>query len=227
MKKLLLMLLCVGLCNNAIAIQFPPPYEFKIGITTQQDVRDNFGEPTNITNYENEGAIWIYDEVSVEYLRLGEKVNKDLLFLLGFDKNGVLVEFEIQPTLKMLEVAPELILKEEDFTNEEYKNALKGLREFFDEIFKQQLEEFSEVYDIKTSIVRPKIYWEYLYIGIPNRLLTIEGGNLFRQKEIIGLKLENAQLKGASEEEISALKKELTDIEEQISEFLSLNTWVD
>ncbi|MFC1708447.1 hypothetical protein ACFL2J_00105 [Candidatus Omnitrophota bacterium] len=108
-------------------------------------------------------------------------------------------------SVKMLEVAPELILQEKDFTYQAYKDAIERLQQILDWYYKGQ-----------------EVGWEYANIGAPNSLLTLKGYGLITQRNIIRLKLEKA-----NEEEVETLKKELADIEEQISDFVSLNIWVD
>ena len=126
-----------------------------------------------------------------------------------------------------INVAPELILKEEDFTYEEYKSALKGLNNFLDECYKQeQGDNFWKIYDDKTKSVKLTIDWLILNIGIPNNLLRLEGYGLITQREIILLKLENAKLKD-NKEEIANLEKALAEIQKKIEIFLSENMWVD
>jgi len=138
---------------------------------------------------------------------------KQLVFLL------ILIPFFItpfiypeQPNSTIKDIAPELLLKEEDFTYENYKDRLEFIKTILDEYEK------GGKYDP---------HWDRNYIGIPNSLLRLEGYGLFTQRDIIRLKLENAKLKGAEREEISNLEKSLRDIEKQIEAFLKENIWVD
>lgn len=106
-------------------------------------------------------------------------------------------------------VAPELVLKEEDFTYEEYQESLKRIDDVLEQYYKGK-----------------DPGWEIENIGIPNRLLRLQGYGLFTQKEIINLKLENAKLHGKVED-VAILEKSLKEIESQIEVFLSENIWVD
>lgn len=108
-------------------------------------------------------------------------------------------------SVKILEVAPELILQEEDFTYQAYEDSIERLQQILDWYYKGE-----------------KVAWKYANIGVPNSLLTLKGYGLITQRNTISLKLEKA-----NEEEEETLKKKLADIEEQISDFLSLNIWVD
>lgn len=117
-----------------------------------------------------------------------------------------------QPNSTIKDIAPELILKEEDFTYENYKDRLEFIKTILDEYEK------GRKYDP---------YLDRNYIGIPNSLLRLEGYGLFTQKDIIRLRLENAKLKGANKEDIVSLEKALKDIEKQIDIFLRENIWVD
>lgn len=138
---------------------------------------------------------------------------RQLIFLL------ILISFFVAPSIypeqsnsTIKDIAPELILKEEDFTYENYKDRIGFIKTILDEYEK------GGKYDP---------YWDRNYIGIPNSLLQLEGYGLFTQRNIIRLKLENAKLKGANREEIGNLEKALRDIEKQIEIFLKENIWVD
>lgn len=110
------------------------------------------------------------------------------------------------------DIAPELKLKEEDFTYVTYKDSL--------EFIKRILNEYRDgkKYDPNSEIN---------YIGIPNNILHLEGYGLIVQRDLMLLKLENAKLKGADKKEISDLEKTLRDIEKRIETFLKENIWVD
>jgi len=110
------------------------------------------------------------------------------------------------------DVAPELQLKEEDFTYDDYKDSLGLIKSVLDDYEK------GKKYD-------PNL--ERSYIGIPNSLLRLEGYSLLSQRDILRLKVENAKLRQASKEEINKLEEELQDIEKQIGVFLKENIWVD
>ena len=106
-------------------------------------------------------------------------------------------------------VAPELVLKEEDFTYEEYQVSLKWIDDVLEQYYKGK-----------------EPGWEIENIGVPNSFLRLQGYGLFTQKEIISLKLENAKLHGKVED-VAILEKSLKEIESQIKVFLSGNIWVD
>lgn len=112
--------------------------------------------------------------------------------------------------LAQQDIAPELKLRETDFTYEEYSGGLEFIDNVLDSYYKDK-----------------KPGWEIENIGIPNSLLKLKGYGLYSQREIIRLKLENAKLKGASKQDIERLNKSLRDIEHKIKVFLSGNIWVD
>ena len=111
------------------------------------------------------------------------------------------------------DTAPELILKEEDFTYDEYKGSLDFIKNTLDKYYNNKIDK--------------KRDWETENLGIPNSLLRLQGFGLFTQRDIIRLKLENAKLKGVKKEDITNLEKALKDIEKQIEDFLSKNIWYD
>jgi glutaredoxin-related protein len=110
------------------------------------------------------------------------------------------------------EIAPELMLKESDFTYNSYKDSLKRIKDILDEY--EQGKKYNP-------------YSEMNYIGIPNSLLQLEGYGLITQRDLLRLKLENAKLIRAEQEEARKLEKALEEAEKQISVFLGENIWVD
>jgi hypothetical protein len=99
-------------------------------------------------------------------------------------------------------IAPELKLAESDFSYENYKQAL----EFIKRVLKKVRES-------------KKLDWETENIGIPNNLLQLDGYGLFSQRDMLRLKLENAQLRGVNRQVITDIKQRQKDIEKKI-EFL-------
>ena len=118
----------------------------------------------------------------------------------------------IEPTKKIGDVAPELIIHEEDLTYDEYENSLKSLEETLDKYYNRKSKELG---------------WEIENIGVPNRLLTIEGYGFKRERDLIRLELENAKLRGATKGEIADLKSKLKEAEKRLKDFLTSNIWVD
>ncbi len=112
---------------------------------------------------------------------------------------------------KIGDVAPELIIHEEDLTYDSYKDSLKFLKEALDRWEK------GEKYDPL----------DYNYIGIPNRLLRLEGYGLKAQRDIVRIGLENARLNGVAKEKIATLESKLKEAEKQLKYFLEHNIWVD
>lgn len=129
------------------------------------------------------------------------------LFFL-FSISGCVFTLCLHPAKQ--EIAPELQLKEADFNYEEYRDGLKFIEDTLDNYYKGK-----------------KPGWEIENIGIPNSLLKLKGYGLFVQKDIARLELENAKLRGASEQDIERLNKSLRDAEHKIKVFLSGNNWMD
>lgn len=117
-----------------------------------------------------------------------------------------------QPKSVVKEAAPELKVKEADFSYANYNDSVKFIKGVITEY------ENGKKYDPDLDLN---------YIGIPNNLLIVEGYGLFAQKEVIRLKLENAKLKGTDKESVKGLESQSKDAENQIKKFLSENTWVD
>jgi len=121
----------------------------------------------------------------------------------------------LEPTKDMKETkqnAPELIIHEEDLTYDSYKDSLKFLKEALDRWEK------GEKYD-------PDL--DYNYIGIPNRLLRLEGYGLKAQRDIVRLELKNAKLNGATKAMVASLESKLKEAEKRLKDFLEHNIWVD
>ena len=110
-------------------------------------------------------------------------------------------------------IAPEVTLKEEDFAYNQYKVELEDLNKV--------LEHCSNNKNNK------KRDWETKNLLIPNLLTRFKGYGLLSQRDILRLRLENANLKGEKKEVIINLKQELKKIDEQIKKFFSENIWVD
>lgn len=110
------------------------------------------------------------------------------------------------------EEASEFNLQEEQFGYEEYHRAYSFLKDAIEKYYQGKNSELG---------------WEVENIGIPNRLLVLEGYGLLSQREIISLRLEDARFRKASKEQISSLEKQLKEIEEKIKTFFRENIWVD
>ncbi len=118
----------------------------------------------------------------------------------------------LEQTKKIEDVAPELIIHEKDLTYDSYRDSLKSLTEALNEYQKGKGNELG---------------WEVENIGIPNRLLRIEGYGLKTQRDIIRLELENAKLKGAAKGEIADLESKLKEAKKRLKYFLEHNIWAD
>lgn len=118
----------------------------------------------------------------------------------------------LEPTKKIGNVAPELIIHEKDLTYDEYEDSLKSLEETLDKYRDKKSDE---------------VGWETENIGVPNWLLITEGYGLKREKDIIRLELENAKLSGATKEKIVNLESKLKEAEKRLKDFLTSNIWVD
>jgi len=108
--------------------------------------------------------------------------------------------------------APELTLREGDFTYDNYKSSMRLVTSI--------LEDYEKSVKYDPNSVRN-------YIGIPNSMLRLEGYGLYAQRDMIRLQLENEKLKNNDRKAISDLGQKLQKIEEQINAFISTNEWVD
>ena len=110
------------------------------------------------------------------------------------------------------QTAPELILKGEDFTYDNYKNSIN--------IITSILGDYEKGVKYDPDLDRN-------YIGIPNCLLTLEGYGLFTQRDIIRLRLENEKFKNKDRKVMNELEQRFQKIEEHLiaeMHFLQINS---
>ena len=94
--KTSLWLILLLLTNTVMAEQVPPAPKFIKGFTTQGDVRKMLGEPDIIKTKDNKETIWIFNNMLLEYEINGKEASLSGKLILRFDKQGVLVDYEMQ-----------------------------------------------------------------------------------------------------------------------------------
>lgn len=72
------------------------PFEIVIGVTIRQDILDNFGSPLFTTKTAEGKQIWGYRNTKVESVEDESVPKQDADFLIEFDKNGVVSNYEIR-----------------------------------------------------------------------------------------------------------------------------------
>ncbi len=78
------------------------------------------------------------------------------------------------------------------------------------------------------SIARYKLLsWEYRNLDVPNNLIHIKGFSLMNQTELLRLKLENMEIKGAPVDSIDTMRSEYQEAKKEWEWFLKTTRWRD
>ncbi|MCM8779354.1 MAG: hypothetical protein NC834_06210, partial [Candidatus Omnitrophica bacterium] len=84
------------LSSIAVAKQTTSPFELVKGVTTQKDVKENFGEPQTTRIESNGVVVWVFNKIKVEDLENSKKIPEAKEFILRFNKRGILIDYEIK-----------------------------------------------------------------------------------------------------------------------------------
>lgn len=100
MKSLLLTSLILLFISSLVYAEQPSdtseqPFEIVIGVTTYQDILDNFGSPQYTTKTEKGDQIWGYRDTKVESIEDDSVPEQDAAFSIEFDKNGIVSNYQI------------------------------------------------------------------------------------------------------------------------------------
>ena len=94
--KTSLWLISLLLTNTVMAEQVPPAPEFIKGFTIQGDVKKILGEADIIKTGDNAETVWIFNNMRLEYEMNGKEISLSGKFILRFNKQGILVDYEMQ-----------------------------------------------------------------------------------------------------------------------------------
>ena len=91
-----LWLILLLLTNTVMAEQIPPVPKFIKGFTIQGDVKKILGGADIIKTGDNAETVWIFNNMRLEYEINGKEISLSGKFILRFDKQGILVDYEMQ-----------------------------------------------------------------------------------------------------------------------------------